>query len=1753
MKVLRMEDDCYDPVEPGDVEEYQPSSSYQKMLNNIANDLDLLLDEMCDIYPYPETTSNNAKFQSFVKTQQTYTDSSPGRGEDSAFGTLASTDSYSSEQKTRSDSLQSAHLDVFGLNNKGLEIPTYPDRVQTSGSDSCGSEGRNISFLERLTKTHAIWYLSDIGRSGAVHLLKDRDPGNFILRKSSQPQTLALSVQFPEKGVANVDHYLIMSTENGLQLQGSHHYFCNVANLLAFYHQNMEELPHVLTLPPTIMRARTLQELNSLSYLGQDFWTSYRFDKGSNASLQDNCGSRVHSTMMLHKSTSEPINIQGTVVGPEASGHVSLRPHTAQSLQHFPQHHNSRPISSQSSGSSREYLENRCSRSDQSTPNKIFSGQHRHSNVSQDKSSSEHDRNSSDLGSQLVVHHERSSSGQSYTAPMGQMSDTSHSDHERTTSSEQIFPVISRPMREDSPSGSSLTDSGKLKDRDPGNFILRKSSQPQTLALSVQFPEKGVANVDHYLIMSTENGLQLQGSHHYFCNVANLLAFYHQNMEELPHVLTLPPTIMRARTLQELNSLSYLGQDFWTSYRFDKGSNASLQDNCGSRVHSTMMLHKSTSEPINIQGTVVGPEASGHVSLRPHTAQSLQHFPQHHNSRPISSQSSGSSREYLENRCSRSDQSTPNKIFSGQHRHSNVSQDKSSSEHDRNSSDLGSQLVVHHERSSSGQSYTAPMGQMSDTSHSDHERTTSSEQIFPVISRPMREDSPSGSSLTDSGKVCDRCGGSSRSLTPHTLGSSSSLNSIDYNYREESPLSQTHPKPKSHKSNLYCTTSLDLLQLPENQYFKSNLSDKMSDYEDIWKNSTAPTPVPSLKCSVINTPVNSVKGSEPNTPVSCVSIQTDDYTKFHQTDNLNDVHVQKPQQSQKNIMYNLSQNDLNNRPDGSNVINVMPKRRMLRALSLDESNKQNNLSVPMQVDFVGFRAKSEQVIDRPKASVQTQTSPIHKYKPPSLHLHSNSSAASSVASGVKSPVYAEPFDALEPGQIQEQKPTPRQRRRSAPAMGANVQSRKVLGMSHNPKLETIFSPRVEEDSENFTFNQFGANSPAINPAMYKLPPSGGKQNNKKGKREKKWLSNLSVLSRDNVDEVVKKLETIQCDDQSISDTGKRKNGMPEMMVDGIAYDPEEQVTSTLRKFPVYQKQVSVRSCQSEYSTMEDIISNENPSLTVKPIPVMPVKNYRVLSEYDNLTNQYAPPSARSHTSTGTEFCKPWGNNFFESLLIKTNNPKLVPPMDVNERIQAWRTDSQKFRPVSSVRNSVISSSTLLEEEEESICDTPQPDVQPPPLPNVPCPTHTGEHHLVSSVGNKRRKASQDNDDQSEASTTTNTFHSMAPPKTTKAHIREASKSKSKSPETRIRDYITKLSENKLTTFGSTIANFIQCTIESPETNPGIVTRNVRQFMTGIRNYLVKHELEDVIETERTRLRSNEILNVDAIIERALHVCVLQPLKHHIYQLFVNEYTRNGSVRNLSENIRYARTKSPEEIGLRPGISPPDSTVMESIKQYLTKMQKAYSPLKKLEYLLSATAIIYQCTNKAEHSRPGPVPMGADDFLPMMIYVLVHCGFVTAEIESDYIWGLIHPSLLNGEGGYYLTSLSSAVLVLKKFRDMQETQTTQHEGHLPGIEDIQGFLKIAIPDELRDSIIWKTLPVRPKMHTKDVCTLIAHKFKVTNPQDYGLYILIKGEERRLLDAEIPQDLKNEHQNNKKNCVFAYKRTAANIAWPVSLQK
>ncbi|XP_034238046.1 protein sprint isoform X2 [Thrips palmi] len=376
------------------------------------------------------------------------------------------------------------------------------------------------------------------------------------------------------------------------------------------------------------------------------------------------------------------------------------------------------------------------------------------------------------------------------------------------------------------------------------------------------------------------------------------------------------------------------------------------------------------------------------------------------------------------------------------------------------------------------------------------------------------------------------------------------------------------------------------------------------------------------------------------------------------------------------------------------------------------------------------------------------------------------------------------------------------------------------------------------------------------------------------------------------------------------------------------------------------------------------------------------------------------------------------------------------------------------------------------------------------------------------------------------------------------------------PGASIRAYALHLAADKSTTFAQNVDNFIACTKESRETRPQVVMRNMRQFMSGMKNYLVKHgerEFDGQVEKERGKLKANEFLNLDAILEGVMHKLVVRPLKEHLYKLFVEEYTRSGAIQLLAENIQYARTKPLHELGIRSKIIPPTEKSLETICHFLRRLQEVDSPLEKLENLLTCISAIFNSVKSSNAGR-GCVTLGADDFLPLFVWVLVQSGMMGAEIEAEYMWGLLHPSLLSGEGGYYLTTLSSAVHVLKNFRACSEEQSRSvgigqslDWGSGP-LTEFRSVLKIVVPDELHGSIITKTLPVRPNMTTREVCKIIAHKARITNPQDYGLFKLVDGEETLLTDAECPQDVKGGVSQAGKHCMFAYKRIDAKIAWP-----
>ncbi|KAG8198131.1 hypothetical protein JTE90_006884 [Oedothorax gibbosus] len=586
---------------------------------------------------------------------------------------------------------------------------------------------------------------------------------------------------------------------------------------------------------------------------------------------------------------------------------------------------------------------------------------------------------------------------------------------------------------------------------------------------------------------------------------------------------------------------------------------------------------------------------------------------------------------------------------------------------------------------------------------------------------------------------------------------------------------------------------------------------------------------------------------------------------------------------------------------------------------------------------------------------------------------------------------------------------------------------------------------------------------------------------------------------------------------------------------------------------------------SDLTTVEDIIHLSSPELALPSIGELTQSNVMRVSEYDNLVDrrgevlqQVQKDVDRRLSSDGggmddsaTEFCEPWDSLRWDRLLRLA-----IPETDILGEENSFVEENNRKNSIQ--KPDMIPNSVGFEDTESNSTVSAYSDVTSDDTSASDYPTASFERYRNKSFEER-----------------------LEPLLAAQRIVALRSRSTSKVGEN-IRHYIFRLADERDNTFAKTIDHFIQCTKESNETKPGVVMSNIRQFMNGIKNYLLKHgegRFENLLQEERSKLKPDEFLDIDAVIEDSLHKLVIKPLKAYIYQLFVNEYTRNGSLKLLSDNIKFARTKSPEELGVRPEFKLPEGTSLEVVNHFLNRLQQAYSPLKKLENLLAAISTIYNSVQQDKIAQGKEnVSLGAGDFLPIFICVLVRCGLIAAEIEADYMWGLLHPSLMAREGGYYLTTLSSAVHVLKSLQACSpesdqggtvetfdnisgrpygmdigspqiDCKTPSPEPRLACIADLQGFLKIMIPDELTGSIISKTLPIKPNMTTKEVAKLIAHKFNVTNPQDYCLFKLVNGEETMLGDSECPQVIKADLMADGVNCLFTYKRQDAKFIWPI----
>uniref|UniRef100_A0A3B3B661 Ras and Rab interactor 2a n=1 Tax=Oryzias melastigma TaxID=30732 RepID=A0A3B3B661_ORYME len=360
--------------------------------------------------------------------------------------------------------------------------------------------------------------------------------------------------------------------------------------------------------------------------------------------------------------------------------------------------------------------------------------------------------------------------------------------------------------------------------------------------------------------------------------------------------------------------------------------------------------------------------------------------------------------------------------------------------------------------------------------------------------------------------------------------------------------------------------------------------------------------------------------------------------------------------------------------------------------------------------------------------------------------------------------------------------------------------------------------------------------------------------------------------------------------------------------------------------------------------------------------------------------------------------------------------------------------------------------------------------------------------------------------------------------------------------------VLELSLDRTSYFGSLVQDFLSFMVDGGGAQAWLsfssgleLLQTIRQFITQMKMYLrqsseMQPPLESLIPED----------HIDHVLERAMHKCVLKPLRPMVSAALQDFQVRSGAWQQLKENLSLAKAQHPQEMGVA-DMCPPDAVAIEKIRTKLLNMCALYSPEEKVRVLLGACKLIYTLMEDAAGRL-----CGADDFLPMLTYILAQCDLPELDNQVLYMMELLDPLLLHGEGGYYLTSTYGALSLIKNFQEEQaarvlssETKNTLRQWHrrrtakrpAPAIEDFQNYLRVAL-QEWDSGCTAKTLQVRPHATVEEVCRLCALKFKVLHPERYGLFLVMGGSSQQLGPDTHPQKLKAELHSNSSTAPFHF---------------
>ncbi|XP_032632140.1 ras and Rab interactor-like protein [Chelonoidis abingdonii] len=367
-----------------------------------------------------------------------------------------------------------------------------------------------------------------------------------------------------------------------------------------------------------------------------------------------------------------------------------------------------------------------------------------------------------------------------------------------------------------------------------------------------------------------------------------------------------------------------------------------------------------------------------------------------------------------------------------------------------------------------------------------------------------------------------------------------------------------------------------------------------------------------------------------------------------------------------------------------------------------------------------------------------------------------------------------------------------------------------------------------------------------------------------------------------------------------------------------------------------------------------------------------------------------------------------------------------------------------------------------------------------------------------------------------------------------------------SAERRLAKRIQELTQEPASYVGGLVQNFVGHVLRGGAARHSTSTdllQEIRQMISSLKGYLCESsELQDAWE-----YGDLEEMDLGSVVEAALYKCVLKPLRDCIYGQLLEFHSRDGSLQKLRDHQLSMGRQSLAELGVTASV--PDAPALERIQAKLLQMHQAYSPKKKEAQLLKACKLIYEAMN---HGTGGKEIYGADDFLPVLTYVLVKCDIVAVQLDVEYMMELLDPSQLQGEGGYYLTTWFGALYHISNFQSAmvtrqisteaqdsihrwQRRRTIHHNQH--NRRRSQDILYVSFQEPFTNQ---KAISVPAHMTAASVCMICSKKYGVSNPEAYGLFLVTDSTSQLLAGDSRPQQIRSASlKSHSASSCFVYK--------------